>query len=120
MERRQTTFAHLTERALARVLDEHGIAWDYEPHTFVLARSADGTVRRAFTPDFTPDFYLPHVGLYLECTVARRSLTTRKRSKARAARRRYGITVEIAYRSDLEYLARRWSLRELERALTDS
>jgi hypothetical protein len=116
MERRQKTFAHPTERALARVLDEHGIAWDYEPHTFVLARSADGTVRRAFTPDF----YLPHVGLYLECTVARRSLTTRKRSKARAARRRYGITVEIAYRSDLEYLARRWSLRELERALTDS
>lgn len=114
MERRQTTFAHPTERALARVLDEHGIAWDHEPRTFVLARSADGTVRRG------PDFYLPRVGFYLECTVARRSLTTRKRSKARAARRRYGITVEIAYRSDLEYLARRWSLRELERALTDS
>ncbi len=31
-----------------------------------------------------------------------------------------GIGVEIAYRSDLEYLARCWSLRALERALTDS
>ena len=31
-----------------------------------------------------------------------------------------GIVVEIAYQADLEDLARRWSLRELERALTDS
>jgi hypothetical protein len=100
---------------MACVLDAHGIAWAYEPHTFVLQRSADGTVRRAFTPDF----YLPEVGLYLECTVARRSLTTRKRSKARAARRLYGIVVEIVYRSDFEYLARRWSLRDLERALIE-
>ena len=115
MDRTQPAFAHRAERALARVFDQHGIRWDYEPHTFVLARSPDGTVRRAFTPDF----YLPDVGLYLECTVARRSLTTRKRSKARAARRIYGISVEIVYRSDFEYLARRWSLRELERALAD-
>ena len=113
METTQPRFAHAAERALALVLDAHGIVWAYEPHTFVLARSADGTVRRAFTPDF----YLPEVGLYLECTVARRSLTTRKRSKARAAGRLYGIVVEIVYRADLEQLARRWSLRDLERAL---
>jgi hypothetical protein len=98
---------------LAGVFDEHGIRGDYEPHTFVLAQSPDGTVRRAFTPDF----YLPDVGLYVECTVARRAHTTRKRSKARDARARYGITVEIVYRSDLEHLARRWSLGKLERAL---
>ena len=115
MESTRPAFAHGAERALARVLDEHGIVWAYEPHTFVLQRSPDGTVRKAFTPDF----YLPEVGIYLECTVARRSLTTRKRSKARAAGRRYGIVVEIVYRSDLEYLARRWSLRELELALAD-
>ena len=111
--RPQPRFAHGVERALARVFDENGIRWDYEPHTFVLARSADGTVRRAFTPDF----YLPDVGLYVECTVARRAYTTRKRSKARAAQARYGIAVEIVYRSDLEQLARRWALRELETAL---
>jgi len=116
MERSRPTLAHPTERGLAGVLDQDGIAWDCEPHTFVLARSADGGVRRAFTPDFS----LPEVGLYVECTVAYRSLTTRRRRKARAARRRYGIPVEIAYLSDLEYLARRWSLRELERAPTDS
>jgi hypothetical protein len=106
-------FAHGVEQALADVFDEHGIRWDYEPHTFVLAQSPDGTVRRAFTPDF----YLPDLELYVECTVARRAHTTRKRSKARDARARYGITVEIVYRSDLEHLARRWSLGELERAL---
>ena len=39
MEGRHPTFAHRTERVLAGVLDQHGIAWDYEPHTFVLARS---------------------------------------------------------------------------------
>jgi hypothetical protein len=108
-------FAHRMERALAGVLDEHGIAWLYEPHTFVLARSADGSVTRAFTPDF----YLPEVGLYLECTVARRCLLTRKRSTVRAARRLYGIVVEIVYRSDFEHLARRWSLGDLERALAE-
>jgi hypothetical protein len=109
-------FAHGTEQALALVFDAHGIAWLYEPHTFVLARAADGSVKRAFTPDF----YLPDVGLYLECTVARRCLLTRKRSKARAARRLYGIVVEIVYRSDFETLARRWSLGELERALAEA
>ena len=30
------------------------------------------------------------------------------------------IVVEIARRADLEYRARRWSPRELDRALTDS
>jgi hypothetical protein len=109
-------FAHRAERALARTLSAHGIRWLYEPHTFVLERSADGTVRRAFTPDF----YLPDVGLYLECTMARRCHTTRKRSKARAARRLYGIVVEIVYRTDFETLARRWSLHELERALDEA
>ena len=75
-------FAHPVERELARVFDEHGIAWEYEPHTFVLERAADGTVREAFTPDF----YLPHLGVYIECTVLRQALTSRKRRKARKAR----------------------------------
>lgn len=39
-------FAHPIERALARLFDEHGIAWEYEPHTFVLEWDTVGTVRR--------------------------------------------------------------------------
>jgi hypothetical protein len=115
MQRRDQVFAHRIEEALARVFDDHRIAWLYEPHTFALEHTHDGAVKRAFTPDF----FLPEIGIYVECTVARRSYTTRKRQKARAAQRLHGIVVEIAYRADFEYLARRWSLRELAGALDD-
>ena len=35
-------FANDTERDLSRMLDFHGIAWEYEPHTFVLEAGPDG------------------------------------------------------------------------------
>ena len=88
-------FAHQEEAALAHVFDAHWIGWLYEPHTFPLERAVDGTVTRAFTPDF----FLPEIGIYVECTVARRGLTTGKRQKARTAERLYGIVVEIADRA---------------------
>jgi anti-anti-sigma factor len=56
-----TSFAHPVERALAHLFDEHGIAWEYEPHIFVLEWDADGTVREARTPDF----FLPEIGAYV-------------------------------------------------------
>jgi hypothetical protein len=34
----QRTFAHPSEEAYARLLDKHGIPWEYEPHTFLLER----------------------------------------------------------------------------------
>ena len=106
-------FAHPIERELESLLDLCALRWRYEPHTFVLARSPDGSVARAFTPDF----YLPDPDYHLECTVARRDLTRIERRKAENASRLYGIRVEIAYRSDFEQLARRWSLDRLARAL---
>jgi hypothetical protein len=111
--RARPVFAHPIERELALLLDRCSLHWRYEPHTFVLARRRDGSVARAFTPDF----YLPDLDYYLECTVARRPLTRGKRRKAEAARRLYGIHVEIVYRADLERLAARWSLGGLARAL---
>lgn len=107
------SFAHPIERELARVFDEHGIRWLYEPHTFVLERAPDGSVREAFTPDF----FLPELGLYVECTVMRQSLTNRKRRKALKARATSGVTVEILFRRDFERLARRWRLPALAQAL---
>jgi hypothetical protein len=107
------TFAHPVERELARVFDDHGIAWEYEPHTFVLERDDAGNVRAAFTPDF----FLPEIGIYVECTVARQCLTGRKRRKARLLRERVGVMVEILYRRDVDRLARRWQLVELGRAV---
>jgi hypothetical protein len=106
-------FAHPVERELANVFDAHGIRWRYEPHTFVLERNRRGQVQKAFTPDF----YLPDLDVYVECTVARPPLTRVKRRKAEATRRLYGIMVEIVYRADFETLARRWSLRGLSAAL---
>jgi hypoxanthine phosphoribosyltransferase len=57
-------FAHPVERELAAIFDELGIAWAYEPRTFVLERDEHGNV----TESFTPDFYLPEQDMYVECT----------------------------------------------------
>ena len=86
-------FAHPVEHELARLFDAHGVRWLYEPHTFVLEQDPDGTVREAFTPDF----YLPDLGLYVECTVARQRLTNRKRQKVRKVRARNGVRVEVLF-----------------------
>jgi hypothetical protein len=112
MDPPEPEFAHPVERELARVFDAHGIAWDYEPHTFVLERDPDGTVREAFTPDF----YLPDLDLYVECTVMRQALTRRKRRKAQKARERAGVNVQVLVRRDFARLAERWKLEELASA----
>ena len=111
--RAEAPFAHPVERELARVFDDRGIAWEYEPHTFVLERDRDGTVREAFTPDF----FLPDLGLYIECTVMAQPYTRHKRRKARKVRERAGVVVEILFRRDIEELARRWSLDGLALAV---
>ena len=106
-------FAHPVEREYARLLDEHGIAWEYEPRTFVLERNPDGTIHEAFTPDF----YLPDQDLFVETTVMRQRLTSRKNRKVRKLRDRHGVLVTVLYRRDLIRLARRWGLAALERAV---
>ena len=108
----ESAFAHPAERELARVFDEHGIRWEYEPRTFILDRNPDGSVREAFTPDF----YLPEQGVYIELTVMRQPLTSRKRRKARRVREQYGVPVEIMFRRDVLRLAHRWRLDRLRAA----
>jgi anti-sigma B factor antagonist len=110
----EPSFVHPVERELARVFDALGIQWEYEPHTLVLERRDDGSVKEAFTPDF----FLPELGIYVECTVMRQRLTNRKRRKALKARALGGITVEILFRRDLERLASRWRLPGLAAAVT--
>ncbi len=107
-----TAFAHPIEAELAKLFDEHGLVWRYEPHTFVLERHSDGTVIEAFTPDF----FLPELGIYVECTVMKQALTRRKRGKARRAAERTGAEVQILFRRDFERIARRWNLPALSRA----
>jgi anti-anti-sigma factor len=106
-----TQFAHPAERELARLFDRHDIAWEYEPHTFVLEWDADGAVREGFTPDF----FLPEIGVYVECTVMRPALASRKRRKARRARETAGAVVEIMYKRDFDRLTERWGCVPLTR-----
>jgi hypothetical protein len=106
-----TSFAHPVERALADLFDRHGIRWEYEPHLFEISRDENGRTSEGFRPDF----FLPELGVYVECTMMKQSLTTRKNRKARTAAERHGIVVVILYRRDLERLSRRHGLR-LDRA----
>jgi hypothetical protein len=95
-------FAHQVERELARIFDQLGLPWEYEPTTFVLERDADGRVTEAFTPDF----YLPEQDMYVECTTMRQKLTARKNRKLRKLRQQ-GVLVTVLYRRDFERLRER-------------
>ena len=102
-------FASLAELECAKVLDYYGVPWMYEPHTFVLARDEEGRVTEAFTPDF----YLPEQDLYLEVTVMKQSLVTRKNRKLRKLRQLYpDVRVKLFYERDFERLASRYGLKK--------
>ena len=101
-------FANRIELECARILDWYGIPWEYEPTSFVLERDAEGRVTRAFTPDF----FLPDENLYIEVTVMKQSLVTRKNRKLRELREQYpDVNVKLFYRRDLERLAQRYRLK---------
>jgi hypoxanthine phosphoribosyltransferase len=101
-------FANRSELECAKILDYYGIRWDYEPQSFVLERDGEGRVVSAFTPDF----YLPEQDLFIEVTVMKQSLVTRKNRKIRELRRLYPhVRVKLFYRRDIERLAQRYRLR---------
>jgi hypoxanthine phosphoribosyltransferase len=101
-------FASRAELECAKVLDYYGIPWLYEPRTFVLEEDEDGRVREAFAPDF----YLPEQDLYVELTVMKQSLVTRKNRKLRKLRALYpDVRVKLFYERDFARLASRYGLR---------
>ena len=105
---RPPRFANRSELECAKILDYYGVHWDYEPHSFVLERDEEGKVLSAFTPDF----YLPEQDLFIEVTVMKQSLVTRKNRKIRELRRLYPhVRVKLFYRRDIERLAQRYRLR---------
>ena len=100
-------FANDAELECAKILDYHGVPWAYEPRTFVLERDETGRVVEAFTPDF----YLPEQDLYLEITVMKQALVTRKNRKLRRLRELYpGVQAKLFYKRDIERLAQRYRL----------
>ncbi len=101
-------FANPVELECAKVLDYYGVPWEYEPQTFVLERDDEGRVVEAFTPDF----FLPDQRLYLEVTVMKQSLVTRKNRKLRKLRKLYpDVQVKLFYKRDIERLAERYRFR---------
>jgi hypoxanthine phosphoribosyltransferase len=100
-------FANDVEVECAKLLDYYRVPWQYEPTTFVLARAEDGSVTEAFSPDF----YLPEQDLYLEITVMKQSLVTRKNRKLRKLRELYpNVNVKLFYKRDIARLAERYRL----------
>jgi hypoxanthine phosphoribosyltransferase len=100
-------FANQAELECARILDFYGLRWEYEPRSFVLEEDGDGRVLEAFTPDF----YLPEQDLYLEVTVMKQSLVTRKNRKIRKLRERYpDVKIKLFTRRDFQRLARKYRL----------
>jgi hypothetical protein len=78
-------FAHPSEQDWADLFDRHQIAWQYEPFLFPLKWSTKGKIIKAFKPDF----YLPDRSLFVEVTVMRQDLTTKKRNKVKTAMQVY-------------------------------
>ena len=104
----EPNFANPAEIECAKILDFYGLEWAYEPTSFVLETDENGRVIEAFTPDF----YLPEQDLYLEVTVMKQSLVTRKNRKLRELKRLYPeIKVKLFYRRDIERLAQRLRLK---------
>src|ERR671935_1605292 len=98
-------FANDWELECAKILDYYRVPWLYEPRTFVLERNEEGNVLEAFTPDF----YLPEQDLYLEITVMKQSLVTRKNRKLRKLRQLYpDIQIKLFYKRDIKRLAERY------------
>src|ERR1700747_2760309 len=94
-------FASQAELECAKLLDYYGVPWLYEPRTFVLEEDEEGRTIEAFTPDF----YLPEQDLYVELTVMKQSLVTRKNRKLRKLRARYpDVKVKLFYKRDIERL----------------
>ena len=75
--------------------------------TFELETDEQGRVLEAFAPDF----YLPEQDLYLEITVMKQSLVTRKNRKLRKLKERYpDVNIKLFYKRDIERLAQRYGL----------
>jgi hypoxanthine phosphoribosyltransferase len=97
---RSVTFAHPSEEEFARILDFYDIEWVYEPRSFPLMWDGDRV-----TEMFTPDFYLPHLNLYIEITTLKQKLVTEKNRKLRRLKELYPeIKIILLHKSDYDRL----------------
>jgi hypothetical protein len=98
---RTLPFANESEQEFARILDFYKIKWEYEPTTFPIAWDDEGYVRESFTPDF----YLPDYGIFIELTTMKQSLVTKKNRKVRLFEEHYpDIPIKLFYGKDYKAL----------------
>ncbi len=107
-----TPFAHPSERECAKILEFYKIRWEYEPTSFPIAFDKKGNVIQSFTPDF----YLPDQGLYIELTTMSQKLVTKKNRKVRRLRELYpDINIKIFYQKDFRNLLLKYGLPQPEK-----
>lgn len=100
-------FAHPSEREFARLMDFYQLRWEYEPTSFPLRWAEDGRVIESFTPDF----FLPDQGLYVELTTMRQRLITRKNRKIRRLLELYPeLRVKLLNQRDLVQMMAKYGL----------
>ena len=105
----RTRFAHHSELQFARLLDFYGVAWQYEPTTFVLEWDRAGNPVQAFTPDF----YLPAYELFIEITTLNQKLVTKKNRKVRRLQELHpDVKVKVLYQRDYLGLLMKYDLQE--------
>lgn len=103
----EVRFAHPSEKECAKILDFYKIRWFYEPKTFPIEWDKKGKVVQSFTPDF----YLPDLGLYIELTTMSQKLVTKKNRKVRKLRELYpGVNIKIFYQRDFRNLLLKYGL----------
>ncbi len=102
VHQQEPVWANSTEQHFASLLDSYGINWLHEPHQFPIAFDDQGRP----TEFFAPDFYLPETDEYIELTVMKQGLCTKKNGKLRKLREFYpDVRCRIIYRRDYENLA---------------
>ena len=100
-------FANESEQEFSRILDFYQIRWEYEPTTFPIVWDQEGYVRESFTPDF----YLPDYGVFIELTTMKQSLVTKKNRKVRLFSQHYpDIPIKLFYGKDYKALLAKFGI----------
>jgi hypothetical protein len=104
---RSSIFANESEQEFARILDFYKIRWDYEPTTFPIAWDEEGYVRESFTPDF----FIPDYGVFIELTTMKQSLVTKKNRKVRLFEQHYpDMPIKLFYGKDYKALLAKFGI----------
>lgn len=104
-------FSHPSERICAKLLDFYKIKWLYEPRTFPIEWDKKGVPIKSFTPDF----FLPDSGLYIELTTMNQRLVTKKNYKVRRLKELYPeINIKIFYQKDFKNLLAKYGLETVQ------